>query len=260
MDLLLTCGLPWPTVLYTLLLDEVMVITGLVGALVASSYKWGYFVFATVALFFIAYNVVIVGRKHAQAISKDVAFIYQVCGVWTIFLWFLYPIAWGLSEGGNVIAPDSEAVFYGILDILAKPVFGALLLWGHRKFTPRDLGLNIRDYEDEPLHEKYGANSGVNNGVNNGTHNGVNNGTHNNGVLHGNANTTVANDSGKIHILSYFSFVPNTYSFSNHWRRRHSCQPIRSLKVKTSYSLISPCDDTINILRRPVFSPHGPWH
>lgn len=41
MDLLLTAGLPWPTILYTILIDEVMIITGLVGALVQSSYKAG---------------------------------------------------------------------------------------------------------------------------------------------------------------------------------------------------------------------------
>lgn len=39
MDLLLTAGLPWPTILYTILIDEVMIVTGLVGALVQSSYK-----------------------------------------------------------------------------------------------------------------------------------------------------------------------------------------------------------------------------
>ena len=64
MDLLLTAGIPWPTIVYTILMDEVMIVTGLVGALVASSYKWGYFVFATVALFFIAFNVIWVGRKR----------------------------------------------------------------------------------------------------------------------------------------------------------------------------------------------------
>ena len=63
-----------------------------------------------------------------------------MCGVLTVFLWFLYPIAWGLSEGGNVIAPDSEAVFYGVLDLFAKPVFGALLIWGHRGIDPGRLG------------------------------------------------------------------------------------------------------------------------
>lgn len=39
MDLLLTAGLPWPTILYTVLIDEIMIITGLIGALVTSSYK-----------------------------------------------------------------------------------------------------------------------------------------------------------------------------------------------------------------------------
>ena len=39
MDLLLTAGLPWPTILYTLLIDEIMIVTGLIGALVVSSYK-----------------------------------------------------------------------------------------------------------------------------------------------------------------------------------------------------------------------------
>lgn len=41
MDLLLTAGLPWPTVLWTIALDIVMVVTGLLGALVKTRYKWG---------------------------------------------------------------------------------------------------------------------------------------------------------------------------------------------------------------------------
>jgi hypothetical protein len=40
-----------------------------------------------------------------------------------LFLWFLYPIAWGVADGGNVISPLKEMIFYGILDVLAKPVF-----------------------------------------------------------------------------------------------------------------------------------------
>ncbi|KAI9703342.1 MAG: ion channel activity [Candelina mexicana] len=171
MDLLLTAGLPWPTILFTIFVDEVMIITGLVGALVKSSYKWGYFVFGCAALFAVAWNVTWVARKHAAALGPDVSSVYLQCGVLTIFLWFLYPIAWGLSEGGNVIAPDSEAVFYGILDFLAKPCFGILLLWGHRNIDPARLGLYIRDY-DEPVgnerpigtHEKHAAG---------GTHNGT---------------------------------------------------------------------------------------
>jgi len=150
LDILLTAGLPWPTILYTIFLDEVMIITGLVGALVASSYKWGYFVFAMVALFGIAYNILLVGAQHAKVLGSDVNRVYWSCGGVTMFLWFLYPIAWGLSEGGNVISSDSEAVFYGVLDVLAKIGFGTLLLWGHRNIDPAILGLHIRDYNEQP--------------------------------------------------------------------------------------------------------------
>ncbi|KAL8813766.1 MAG: hypothetical protein Q9223_001033 [Gallowayella weberi] len=150
LDLLLTSGMPWPTILYTILLDEVMIVTGLIGALVQSSYKWGYFTFGCAAFLWVAFTVTVTARKHAAAIGTDVSKAYTICGVWTIFLWFLYPIAWGLCEGGNVISPDSEAVFYGVLDIMAKPVFGALLLWGHRNIDPARLGLYIRDYAEHP--------------------------------------------------------------------------------------------------------------
>lgn len=150
LDLLLTAGMPWPTVLYTLLVDEIMIITGLVGALVVSSYKWAYFVFGCLALFYVVWTLTWTARKHATALGADVSRTYLTCGCLTVFLWFLYPIAWGLCEGGNVIAPDSEAVFYGILDLFAKPVFGALLLWGHRNIEPGRLGLHIRDYDEDP--------------------------------------------------------------------------------------------------------------
>ncbi|KAI9720718.1 MAG: ion channel activity [Chrysothrix sp. TS-e1954] len=148
MDLLLTAGMPWPSVLYTILIDEIMIITGLAGALTASTYKWGYWVFGMAALFWIGWVLIMEARPHAYHFGSDVGKSFLLCGTWTFFLWCLYPIAWGLSEGGNVIAPDSEAVFYGILDIMAKPVFGALLLWGHRGIDPARLGLHIRDYAD----------------------------------------------------------------------------------------------------------------
>lgn len=150
-DLLLTAGMPMPTIIYTILVNEIMVVTGLIGALVKSQYKWGFFAFGCAAFLFVAWTVVFEGRSYARIISNDVHRTYTLCGVWTIFLWFLYPIAWGLCEGGNVIASDSEAVFYGVLDLLAKPGFGALLIWGHRNIDPADLGLNIRDIHEHPV-------------------------------------------------------------------------------------------------------------
>ncbi|KAL9030013.1 MAG: hypothetical protein Q9196_001813 [Gyalolechia fulgens] len=130
--------------------QNLMIVTGLVGALVQSKYKWAYFTFGCAAFLWVVWTLAFTARKHAIGLGADVSRTYLTCGVWTMFLWFLYPIAWGLSEGGNVIAPDSEAVYYGVLDLMAKPVFGALLLWGHRNIDPARLGLHIRDYDDDP--------------------------------------------------------------------------------------------------------------
>lgn len=155
LDLLLTAGMPWPTILWTILIDEIMVVTGLVGALVVSDYKWGYYAFGCAALFYIIYQLVWEARNHARHFGADVSRAFTICGSMTALLWLLYPIAWGVCEGGNVISPDSEAVFYGVLDFFAKPVFGALLIWGHKDIDPARLGLAIKDYEgDASVHEK----------------------------------------------------------------------------------------------------------
>jgi len=175
LNLLLTARLPWPTTVLIILMDEVMVVSGLVGALIPSVYKWGFYTFGCVALFFVVWNLAFNARRHAQVLGSTVYRTYNMCGFLIIFIWFLYPIAWGLSEGGNVIHPDSEAVFYGILDILSKPVFGALLIFGHRNINPADLGLHFHDYADTIGHGEKNSN-------------GVHNGVHDSGIT-GNTNT-----------------------------------------------------------------------
>ncbi|EXJ85528.1 hypothetical protein A1O1_05892 [Capronia coronata CBS 617.96] len=143
--LLLASGLPTPTILYVLMMDVVMVIMGLVGALVKSTYKWGFYTFGLTAFCFIAFSVVWEGRVYARALGADILRNYTVASAWLMIIWLVYPVAWGVSEGGNVIPPDSEAITYGVLDILTKPVFAALFLWGIRSVDLTRLGLNIRD-------------------------------------------------------------------------------------------------------------------
>lgn len=76
---------------------------------------------------------------------------------------FLYPIAWGLCEGGNVISSDSEAVFYGLLDVLAKPVYGAILLVVHEKIALDRLGLGDRYMSSSQPRKAVGAVGGQEN-------------------------------------------------------------------------------------------------
>lgn len=117
LDLLLTAGLPWPTILFVILIDWVMIVTGLVGALVSSSYKWGYFAFGCAALAWIVYVLVFEARQAANGIGKDVGRTFLICGSLTTILWCLYPIAWGVCEGGNIISADGEAGFYGMITL-----------------------------------------------------------------------------------------------------------------------------------------------
>ncbi|KAI1760789.1 bacteriorhodopsin [Hypoxylon sp. FL1150] len=154
LDLLLTAGVPTPTILATLFVDEIMIVTGLIGALTQTRFKWGFWTFGVAALLYIAYQLLFSARRHAQRLGGDAKKTYLTCGCYLIFLWFLYPVAWGLSEGGNVIHPDGEAVFYGVLDFLSKPVFGFLLLWGHRKLSSSSVGLRVRN-RSEFASEKY---------------------------------------------------------------------------------------------------------
>lgn len=64
-------------------------------------------------------------RTAAFALAPAAGRAYTNSAIYLSALWLLYPIAWGLCDGGNVISPESEMIFYGILDVLAKPVFCA---------------------------------------------------------------------------------------------------------------------------------------
>jgi bacteriorhodopsin len=86
LDLLLTAGMPWPTILWTIIVDEIMIITGLVGALVVSEYKWGYFAFGCFALVYIVYQLVWEARLHARAYGRDIERAFTICGSMTAFL------------------------------------------------------------------------------------------------------------------------------------------------------------------------------
>ncbi|ORY79476.1 hypothetical protein BCR37DRAFT_349732 [Protomyces lactucae-debilis] len=147
LDLLLLAGMPWSEIIFTIIMDEIMIVTGLLGALTPSSYKWGYWTFGMFAFFWVAYVLIFTARKRAMALGSDVHRVFLGISIWTAFLWTLYPIAWGLSEGGNVTSSDGEAVFYGVLDLLAKPVFGAWLLIGHRGIGLDRLGLHEKRWD-----------------------------------------------------------------------------------------------------------------
>jgi bacteriorhodopsin len=47
---------------------------------------------------------------------------YMILSGWVNLLWLLYPVAFSLSDGGNIISVTSSFIFFGVLDVLLLPV------------------------------------------------------------------------------------------------------------------------------------------
>jgi bacteriorhodopsin len=80
--------------MWIIVVDEAMIVTGLIGALVESSYKWAYFTFGCAALVYIVYVLGWEARLHARSLGNDISKVFIQCGSLTLFLWIMYPIAW----------------------------------------------------------------------------------------------------------------------------------------------------------------------
>jgi len=171
--ILLTSVVPTLYILWTCFLTASMAVLATVGALVRSDYKWAYYMFWLFAWLLVGYHLIWLPRKYANTLGLDVFRTHNVSSGLLWGLWGLYPICWGVSEGGNVIPPDSELIFYGVLDCLLIPVLAGYFLWAHWNIDPARLGLTMRTYED-PLpgtlvqHEKQSGpapTAGVTNGT-----------------------------------------------------------------------------------------------
>jgi bacteriorhodopsin len=129
-DIFLTCFMSW-----------VAVICGLVGAFTVTRYKWGFFVFGTLALLYIAWLVLAHARTSTFYGGARLRSSYvSSAGILTA-LWLIYPIAWACSEGANIIGISGEMIWYGILDLLAGPVFLFFFLHRLRGVDYGSLGL-----------------------------------------------------------------------------------------------------------------------
>jgi bacteriorhodopsin len=62
----------------------------LCGALVSSSYKWGFFVFALLIYYFIIWQVLGVARKYTSRVEPGVHKIFAGLAAYEIF--FMYPL------------------------------------------------------------------------------------------------------------------------------------------------------------------------
>ncbi|TFY53203.1 hypothetical protein EVJ58_g9577, partial [Rhodofomes roseus] len=146
--LLLTTGLTLSDIFTTIFMGWVLVICGLVGAFTTTSYKWGFFVFGLFALFYIWHALLGHGLRSTFISGGGVRSGYIRTAGYFALLLMLYPICWACAEGGNVISVTGEMIWYGILDLLAGPVFLFFSLFGLRSVDMAAFGLWSGKYTD----------------------------------------------------------------------------------------------------------------
>jgi len=136
--------------LLIVILDEIMVITGLFGGLsVRRGPTWIWFGMGCLAFLPIFYLITIHFRKYLNEHTRTP---YTVQSIGLTVLWIIYPICWGLTDGGYVISVDYEHLWFCILDVLAKCVYGAFTVFVFRNALPYSEGYIADTIPDAPKH------------------------------------------------------------------------------------------------------------
>ncbi|KAJ0139916.1 Uncharacterized protein HZ326_17179 [Fusarium oxysporum f. sp. albedinis] len=141
----LMSGVSWATILFNIFLAWICrIISYLCSAYTTTSYKWGFFGFGTFAYLMLAFQTLHPGRTSAArlGLSRD----YLMLAGWVNLLWMLYPIAYGISDGGNVVGVTGSFIFFGILDVLLIPGLAFAFMFLSKRWDYGALNLHFTQY------------------------------------------------------------------------------------------------------------------
>lgn len=140
----LLSGVSWATIFYNVAVSWIWVISYLVAAFTTTNYKWGFFAFGTAAYLVLALHTLRDGNVGAKrlGVTRD----HSALSGWVNFLWLLYPIAWGLSDGGNRIGVTPSFIWFGILDLLLIPVTAWAFMFLARRWDYNRLNIAFTQY------------------------------------------------------------------------------------------------------------------
>jgi len=142
LDLMLLAGLNGGHMLMAIAADLIMILTGLFAAFGTDGIqKWGWYTIACIAYLVIIWHLVLHGRQEAFAKSNKVGKFFAAISLYTLVLWTAYPIIWGVADGARILNVNQEIIAYAVLDVLAKPVFGAWLLITHANLPESNIEL-----------------------------------------------------------------------------------------------------------------------
>ena len=147
----LLSGISWTTILTNLFLSWFWILNYLIAAYVNTSHKWGFFAFGTFGWFILAMSTI--NESHDAASKSGFGRDYRILSLPLNFCWLLYPIAFGLSDGGHIISVDSSFIFFGILDIVSVPLWSFVFLLLTRGWSYERLHLDFSEHRFLPTQQ-----------------------------------------------------------------------------------------------------------
>ncbi|KAH6952358.1 hypothetical protein BKA56DRAFT_638454 [Ilyonectria sp. MPI-CAGE-AT-0026] len=140
----LVSGVSWATIFFNIFLAWIWIISYLCSAYTATRYKWGFYTFGTIAYLLLAFQTMWVSRSSADRV--EVGRDHTMLVGWVNFFWFLYPIAFAISDGGNVIGVTQSLIFFGTLDLLLVAGTAFAFLFLARKWDYNRMKLHFTQY------------------------------------------------------------------------------------------------------------------
>ncbi|PVH76356.1 family A G protein-coupled receptor-like protein [Cadophora sp. DSE1049] len=138
-------GVSWTTIILNIFIAWFWVLSYFCAAYTTTDYYWGFFAFGTLAYIILAMSTLNESRESAQVIG--ISGDYMILAGWANVLWLLYPIAFGLGDGGgNVLGVNESFIFFGVLDVLLLPVASVGFLVLSRRWDFHKLQLDFSEY------------------------------------------------------------------------------------------------------------------
>ncbi|OKL61373.1 hypothetical protein UA08_03706 [Talaromyces atroroseus] len=143
----LLSGVSWTTIICNIFLSWFWILTYLAAAYTITDYKWGFFAFGTFAWLILAMSTLNESRESASllGINRDYVLLSGILNL----LWILYPIAFALSDGSNLIGVTSSFIFFGVLDVLMGPVLSIIFVLMTRKWDFKKLNVAFSDHRGD---------------------------------------------------------------------------------------------------------------
>ncbi|OIW33434.1 family A G protein-coupled receptor-like protein [Coniochaeta ligniaria NRRL 30616] len=139
----LVAGVSWTTIFCNIFVACFWVLSYLAAAYTTTDYKWGFFALGTFAWIILAMSTL--NESYEAAAPLGIGRDYIILSGAVNILWLLYPVAFGLSDGGNRIGVTGGSIFFGVLDVLIGPGMAFAFLFLARKWDYGKLKIDFSE-------------------------------------------------------------------------------------------------------------------